>query len=97
MSKRNFIRSIIFNEKTKKPRISLKKSLSGVLDGMPIKESSFNIIESAGRNLKERTFTVTIRNLGKKPGEYKMGQLNFLKEKDLLEIRDAIDTILNLN
>lgn len=43
---------------------------------------------------QERSFVISIRNDGEH-GEYKMGQLTSLSEKDLIMIRNSINIMLN--
>ena len=82
-----------------KPMIKLSRKCSGTLGRMRTTRS--NIIISEQRinpksPVQDRSFTLVIRNDGV-DGEYKMGQLSFLKEEDLIQIRDSIDLILNLD
>ena len=54
-----------------------------------------NMVISEIKTKGERGFVITIRNDGK-DRDYRMGQLSFLSEKDLILIRDSIDRILNM-
>ena len=82
-----------------KPTVKLARKCSGTLGIMRHTKDNFSIIESKRNpksSIQDRTFTLVIRNDGVN-GEYKMGQLSFLKEEDLIQLRDSIDLMLNLN
>lgn len=82
-----------------KPIIRLSKKCSGTLGRMKVTKHNLMISEqriNPRTTIQDRSFTMVIRNDGV-DGEYKMGQLSFLKEEDLIQIRDSIDLILSLD
>jgi len=82
-----------------KPIIRLTRKCSGTLGRMRHTKDNFILSESkvnSRSQIQDRSFTLVIRNDGI-DGEYKMGQLSFLKEEDLIQLRDSIDLMLKLN
>ena len=82
-----------------KPIMRLTRKCCGTLGRMRTTMNNFYISEqriNPKSPIQDRSFTLVVRNDGI-DGEYKMGQLSFLKEEDLIQLRDSIDLILSFD
>ena len=98
MERIRFDRKIEIKENGK-PMIKLSKKCNGTLGKMRHTKANVFLSEqkiNPSASDQSRSFTLVIRNDGI-DGEYKMGQLSFLKEEDLIQLRDSIDLMLKLN